>query len=226
MAKRPQSADGRSQRRATRPSRVGASKRRGTAGASRSSPGSPSASGPTPDAFGLFEEGIGALQRHHYASAADRFRTMLDLFPGERPLLDRARVYLDICVRATETAPQAPETAEEQITAATAALNNGDNETAERLARSVLRETPDHDLAMYLLAAAYARQGHSETALDWLSRALRVSPDVRAQALHDVDFEPLRELRAFQALFDEAPPPPDAPAQSGTVRSRQGRSER
>jgi tetratricopeptide (TPR) repeat protein len=93
-------------------------------------------------------------------------------------------------------------TAEEKVTAATAALNDERDEEAERLAHSVLDEVPDHDLALYLLAAVHARRGESDMALEWLGRALEVSPDVSAQARHDADFESLRDLESLRQLLD------------------------
>lgn len=162
-----------------------------------------SASSTTPDATAvtLFERAIGAVQQHNYRAAAALFRELLASFPAEHMLLERARVYLDLCERESQ-GHQTPLTAEERLTAATAALNNEHDEEAERLAHSVLDELPDQDLALYLLAAVHARRGDAETAIAWLARATAVSPDVRAQARHDADFQPLRQLEAFQQLLE------------------------
>jgi tetratricopeptide (TPR) repeat protein len=158
--------------------------------------------GPVPNAVGLFEQGMQSLQRHRYDAAAGAFRAILEGFPGERALLDRTRVYLDLCERELSRQPRMPMTAEEKVTAATAALNDERDEEAERLAHSVLDEVPEHDLALYLLAAVHARRGESDMALEWLGRALEVSPDVSAQARHDADFESLRDLEPFRQLLD------------------------
>ncbi len=113
-------------------------------------------------------------------------------------------MYLDLCDRELRKKPVAPATVEERLTAATAALNNGDDQTAEKLARAVLSEWPEHDLALYLVAAVRAREGDSGGALELLRRAAQVSPDISAQARHDADFEPLRRLPEFQQLLDAA----------------------
>ena len=158
--------------------------------------------GPAPNAVDLFEQGMQSLQRHRYDAAAGAFRAILEGFPGERALLDRTRVYLDLCERELSRQPRMPMTAEEKVTAATAALNDERDEETERLAHSVLDEVPEHDLALYLLAAVHARRGESDMALEWLGRALEVSPDVSAQARHDADFESLRDLEPFRQLLD------------------------
>jgi len=108
------------------------------------------------------------------------------------------------------------------LTAATAALNDGDEDTAQKLARSVLAEAPQQDLALYLLAAIEARRGAPDDALLLLGRAIEVSPELRAQARHDADFEDLRGLEAFRQLIDIP-----APQQTQTSRRpRRGRVER
>ena len=102
---------------------------------------------------------MASLQRHAYSEAAESFRRIAGAFPDERALLDRVRVYLDLCERELRRQPPAPKTVEERLTAATAALNDGDEDRADALARSVVREDAEQDLAYYLLAAVAARRG-------------------------------------------------------------------
>lgn len=160
------------------------------------------APGPNSQAVGLFQEAMAALQRHDYQRATNGFNALIDRFPGERALLERTRVYLALCERELQRRPPAPRTVEERLTAATAALNNDDDAMAERLVKSVLSDDERHDLALYLMAAIEARRGDADTALAFLKQAVGVSPEVRAQARHDADFEILRGSDAFQALID------------------------
>lgn len=160
------------------------------------------------------------LQRHQYAEAAQGFKWLIERFPGEGTLLDRARVYLELCERELRRRPSEPKTVEERLTAATAALNDGNEALAERLARAVLEEQPRQDLALYLLAAIAARQGSPDVALGHLARAIGISPEASAQARHDPDFESLRGLPAFRQLTEPAQTPP------GMRRARRGRPER
>jgi len=151
-----------------------------------------------------------ALQRHAYGDGAEGFRALLERYPLERALLDRSRVYLELCERELRRRPAAPNTIEEQLTAATAALNNGDDDGAERLARVVLHDDPRQDLALYLLAVIEARRGSADSALSYLERAVEISPEAGAQARFDGDFESLRETETFRRLTD--PPANSAPS--------------
>ena len=160
-----------------------------------------------------------ALQTHAYRDAADAFRALVDRYPSERALLDRSRVYLELCERELRRQPAAPNTIEEHLTAATAALNNGDEADAERLARVVLADDPQQDLALYLLAVIEARRGSADTALSFLEKAVEISPEAGAQARFDGDFELLRESEIFRRLTE--PPPNSAPsAQYRRIRRR------
>jgi tetratricopeptide (TPR) repeat protein len=158
--------------------------------------------GPSVEALSLFEKGMHALQEHAYSDAAERFRALLADFPAEGALRERSQVYLALCERELGRRPAAPRTIEERLTAATAALNDGDEPLAERLARAVLADAPQQDLALYLLAAVQARRNDAEGALHLLERAIAVNPEIRAQARHDADFEGLRALEVFRQLIE------------------------
>jgi Tfp pilus assembly protein PilF len=181
--------------------------------------------GPAAEAVAVFQEGMASLQRHDYRKAARQFETILTRFDGERALGDRSRVYLALCERELARRPAAPATIEERLTAATAALNNDDDVEAEAYVRAVLDEAPHHELALYLLAAIEARRGAHESALTLLTHAVDVSPEIRAQVRHDLDFETLRDLDAFRQLL-ETPVVRESQAMTGQRRVRRVRAER
>jgi tetratricopeptide (TPR) repeat protein len=176
--------------------------------------GRPPAPSPPTEALALFQRGMEALQRHAYAEAATAFDAVILGFSQERGLLDRAKVYLGLCARESARRPPAPKTIEERLTAATAALNNDNDSAAEELARSVLGDDPKHDLALYLLAAVFARRGSTADALDFLGRAIALSPEASTQARTNDDFTSLHDEDAFWTLTE----PPIVPA--GTRRRR------
>jgi tetratricopeptide (TPR) repeat protein len=159
------------------------------------------------------------LQRHHYADAATAFRTLIESFPNENALLDRARVYLELCERELLARPAAPRTVEERLTAATASLNNGEDRVADRLAREVLASDPENDLALYLLAAVESRRGRPDLALQYLSQAVAISPEAGLQAKHDADFVRLRGMEVFEELTSPV-------VTSAAPRRRRTRAER
>ena len=182
-------------------------------------PPRPATPAPAPEAIALFQRGMEALQRHAYADAARAFDAVLAGFPGERALLDRARVYLELATRESNRRPPAPRTVEERMTAATAALNNGDDQAAEDFARSVLGDEPKNDLALYLLAAILARRGAIADAIEFLGKAIALSPEASTHARTDEDFLPLHDEDDFWRITEP-------PIVSAGPRRRRTRSER
>ena len=162
----------------------------------------PPSQAPDEQAVALFQQAMDLLHRRRFEGAAAQFKLLLERFPREGALLDRTRVYLELAQRELNRRPANPRTVEERLTAATAALNNDQDAEAEQLVRSVLTDDARHDLALYLMAAIEARRADMETALSFLTRAIAVSPEVRAQARHDPDFDPMRSTEAFQLLIE------------------------
>lgn len=156
--------------------------------------------GPSAEGTKLFEEAMTALQEHRYGPAAEGFRALIDDFPTERAFLDRSRAYLELCERELSAHAVQFASNEERLTAATAALNNGEEDEAEKLILSALEAGPASDMALYLLAALEARRGHLDVAMGRLGEAVALSPEAGVQARQDPDFEDLYDSEAFKAL--------------------------
>src|SRR5918992_168303 len=54
------------------------------------------------EAVAMYERGLQALQRRDFAASADALRTVIERYPDERELLERARLYLKVCERELE----------------------------------------------------------------------------------------------------------------------------
>jgi len=162
---------------------------------------------PSADAVAHFERGMAELQRHDYSAARKTFQTLVDAFPSEGFLSDRARVYLQLAERELQRRPASTGSVEERLTAATAAPNNNDDAEAGRLAESAFRDDKSQDLAAYLMAIVAARQGRAQDALAHIKTAIELNPESRVQARQDEEFDVLLELDEFHTLT-EAPPTP------------------
>ena len=63
------------------------------------------------EALAVYETGVRALQRHDFEAAANSLRSVIQGYPGERELVERARLYLQVCERETARRPSGPQTA-------------------------------------------------------------------------------------------------------------------
>lgn len=152
-------------------------------------------------ALDLFEKGAKALGKRDHARAKAHFEELLEKHPDEYDLAERARVYLTICERAVEKQPAyRPKSVEDLVAWGVLLHNDGEYAEAIKQFRKATESAPKNDHALYCLAASSARAGETEAALAALRDAIAVSPESRAQARSDSDFDPLREEEAFVDL--------------------------
>jgi tetratricopeptide (TPR) repeat protein len=154
------------------------------------------------EAVALYERGVEALQHHDYPEAASLLESVLRLYPDEKELHERVRLYLNICRRQATQREAAPQTIDERLYAATLAINGGLYDQAIAHLRLVRDEDPDNDHAIYMLAVAHAQRGEHAEAVAHLERAIALNPENRALARHDPDLEPLRTDDALRAALD------------------------
>jgi tetratricopeptide (TPR) repeat protein len=88
-------------------------------------------------------------------------------------------------------------------------LARGEAERASALLEQAIVQEPalealpnDRGAALYNLACFYATTGQPDKALPLLPEALRLRPDLIAWSKEDSDFDTLRDMPAFQALYE------------------------
>ena len=157
------------------------------------------------EAVALYESGLEALQRHAFAAAAASFGEVLNRYPEEREIHERARLYLKVCERQVIASPEPPRTVEEGLLSATVALNAGDFDGALSHLGRVEAEDPENDHAQYMLAVIAVARGQLPRSLEHLRRAIELNPENRSLARQDADLEPLRADESFRALVEPIP---------------------
>jgi len=154
------------------------------------------------EAVAIYERGVQALQRHDYGGAAELFRAVIERYPEERELLERARLYLRVCERETARQAPPPQTSDDHVYAATVALNSGDHTAAMSHLQRALTADADNDHAHYILAAALSMRGRREEALEHLRRSIALNPENRSQARQDPDLDNIRSHEGFRTAID------------------------
>jgi Tfp pilus assembly protein PilF len=162
------------------------------------------------EAVAMYERGLQALQRRDFAASAAALRNVIERYPDERELLERARLYLKVCERELEPKEPSPRTADEWVVAATVAQNSGDATSAMRHLQRALADDPRHDHAHYMMAVATTQRREFGVALEHLRRAIALNSENRSRARQDSDLDTLQDDPAFHALLDA--PMPDASA--------------
>lgn len=167
----------------------------------------------------MYERGLQALQRRDFAASADALRTVIERYPDERELLERARLYLKVCERELEPKEPAPKTADEWVYAATVSLNQEDEANALLHLQRALAADARHDHAHYMMAVASVRRNDINAAIDHLRRAVALNPENRSIARQDPELDSIRENPAFKAALDTPPAEGASPRLQPAVRA-------
>lgn len=156
-----------------------------------------------PEAVQLYERGLRALQTRQYGEAAGLLNAVIDRFPEEKELHERARLYLNVCLRHLQPPDATPRSLDERVYAATLAINAGRYADGIEQLRLVVQEDPSHDYALYMLGVALALAGHTEQASLRLRQAFELNADNVALARRDPDLESLRQVESFRQLMEQ-----------------------
>ncbi|HET7747112.1 MAG TPA: tetratricopeptide repeat protein [Vicinamibacteria bacterium] len=153
-------------------------------------------------ALDVFEKAMKALGKHDYEKARAHFDQLVESFPEERDMVERARTHRAMCDRAADKKGGGrPKTFDDFLHQGVFLHNRGDYEAALKLLRQAAEMSPRNEDAHYCLAATAARSGDADTALKSLKAAVALSPDARAQARLDPDFEALRDDDSFLEIL-------------------------
>lgn len=152
-------------------------------------------------AIDIFEKAMKAMGKHDYERAREHFDSLVEGFPEERDLLERARSYRAVCERALDKRPAfKPKTFDEMLHHGVYLHNRGEFEEALKFLRQAAEIHPRNEHVLYCMAATAARAGDSATALKSLRGAVTAGTSNRAQARQDPDFDGLRDDEEFLSI--------------------------
>jgi tetratricopeptide (TPR) repeat protein len=147
-----------------------------------------------------YDRGVASLQKKKLDEAERHFLDLIQKYPEEKELVDRARVYLTVCQRQRRDPRPALSEPEDFYYAAVLEKNRGNLSEAIAHLNQAARKNGGGKVE-FLLACCYAQQGDLETALGHLQKAIQEDQRHRVLARHDRDFDSVRETPEFQKLL-------------------------
>ena len=148
-------------------------------------------------ALKIYASGVTAVQKRKFSAAAKALEEILDDYPEERELQERAKLYLSVCDRELHPTVAEPTTLDERVYAATVAINSGSSSAAIDHLNAVADEKPADANVQYMLSVAHALADDADLAITHLERAIRLNPDNRLLARQEPDFENIRDNDHF-----------------------------
>ncbi|MET0648529.1 MAG: tetratricopeptide repeat protein, partial [Pyrinomonadaceae bacterium] len=151
-------------------------------------------------ALQAFERAHKDFTRGNFTAAREHFRSLIEQHSGVSEVAARARIYLNIAETRLRTEAALPRDPDSLYDRGVIELNRGDFVAAQELFERALKRDPDAADTHYALAAARARLGSVESALQSLERAVELKPVLRVRAQADADLAMLRNDPEFERI--------------------------
>ena len=151
-------------------------------------------------ALKAFERAHKDFTRGNFAAAREHFRALIEQHAGVSEVAARARTYLNIAETRLRTEAALPRDPDSLYDRGVIELNRGDFVAAQELFERALKRDPEAADTHYALAAARARLGAVESALQALERAVELRPVLRVRAQADADLVLLRNDPEFERI--------------------------
>jgi tetratricopeptide (TPR) repeat protein len=151
-------------------------------------------------ALKAFERAHKDFTRGNFTAAREHFRTLIEQHSGVSEVAARARTYLTIAEARLRTEAALPRDPDSLYDRGVIELNRGDFVSAQELFERALKRDPEAADTHYALAAARARLGSVESALQALERAVELRSVLRVRAQADADLALLRNDPEFERI--------------------------
>jgi tetratricopeptide (TPR) repeat protein len=151
-------------------------------------------------ALKAFERAHKDFTRGNFTAAREHFRALIEQHAGVSEVAARARIYLNIAETRLRTDAALPRDPDSLYDRGVIELNRGDFVAAQELFERALKRDPDAADTHYALAAARARLGAVESAIQALERAVELKPVLRVRAQADADLTFLRNDPEFERI--------------------------
>jgi len=151
-------------------------------------------------ALSLYSQAIKEFRKGDYEKATASFESLIEKFPEEYELADRARVYLTVCKRGAKKESISPKTLDDYLFYGQMKINQADYEGALKLLEKALEFKKEEAKIYYLMATAYVLSSRQEESLEALKKAIQKDKSLAILAQNEPDFQALWEDKRFKVL--------------------------
>jgi len=151
-------------------------------------------------ALAAYTQAMRLFHKAQYKEAAAKLKVLLERFPQEREIVDRAQIYLVICQERNKKETIQLKTFDDYYQYSVYKINQGDCKEALKHLAKAHQMKPKEGKILYLMADAYCLMGNKDECLEYLKKAIQVDKFFSVLAQNDSDFESLREDKKFKLI--------------------------
>lgn len=151
-------------------------------------------------ALSAFNQAVNAFHKREFGRATELLKSFTAKFTSETELVDRAKMYLNIC--ASEQIKEEPplKTFDDYYQHSIFFLNQGNQDEALKLLEKAQEMKPKEGKILYLMADVYFLKGDTEKCLEHLRKAIQIDKFFSTLAQNESDFEPLWGDKKFKLI--------------------------
>jgi len=141
-----------------------------------------------------------AFHKGDYKRAYESLKMFLNKYNLEKELVDRARIYLEICKGRQKKETMPLKTLDDYYQYSVYKINQGEYEESIKLLKKALEKNPKDGKIYYLIASAFCLFGKTKECAENLSKAIEIDDFFKILAQNESDFEELREDNEFRQI--------------------------
>ena len=141
-----------------------------------------------------------AFHKGDYKRAYEFLKVFLNKYKLEKELVDRARIYLEICKGRQKKETMPLKTLDDYYQYSVYKINQGEYEESIELLKKALEKNPKDGKIYYLIASAFCLLEKTKECAENLSKAMEIDDFFKILAQNESDFEKLREDKEFRQI--------------------------
>ena len=151
-------------------------------------------------AIAAFEQAMKVFHKGDYKKVSDLLGAFLEKHNSENELVDRAKIYLEICDGRMKKEEEPLKTFDDYYRNGVVKANQGDYEEALKMLIKAQSLEPKKGKVFYLLSSVYCLLDQPEKCLEHLERAIELNSNFAILAQNEEDFISLREDEKFNLV--------------------------
>ena len=151
-------------------------------------------------AIAAFEQAMKVFHKGDYKKVSDLLGAFLEKHNSENELVDRAKIYLEICDGQVKKDEETLKTFDDYYWNGVFNANRGKLEEALKMLIKAQSLEPKEGKSLYLLSSVYCMMDQPEKCLEHLERAVELDNHFAILAQNEEDFISLREDEKFKLV--------------------------
>ncbi len=155
-------------------------------------------------AIAAYGQGMDAFHKKDYAKALEALTTIIEKYPEEKELIDRANAYITICNKRLNPEKIGLDSFDDYYRNGVYHLNQGDFKKATEMFLKAHEKEPKAGKVLYYLANTHCHMKNVEQCLKYLKKAVELDASIAVLAQNEPDFIELRKDDKFAAAIKMA----------------------